>query len=72
MAGTSSSEWAYQNTMIVRSSMVLGFALTFAFMTASGQRTAESEPLPTVADIMARVAANQDHADAERAHYVYL
>ena len=52
--------------------MVLGFALTFAFMTASGQRPAESEPLPTVADIMARVAANQDHADAERAHYVYL
>jgi hypothetical protein len=59
-------------TMIVRNSMALGLALTLAVVTAKGQRPAESEPLPTVADIMAKVAANQDHADAERAHYVYL
>lgn len=70
--GTSSSEWAYLDTMIVRSSMVFGFAVSWAFVTALGQRPAEFEPLPTVADIMAKVAANQDHADAERAHYVYL
>ena len=72
MAGTYSSEWAYQNTMIVRRFLALGVALNFAFMTASGQRPAESEALPAVADIMAKIAANQDHADAERAHYVYL
>ena len=58
--------------MIVRSFIALGLAFTLAVVTASGQRPAESEALPAVADIMAKVAANQDHADAERAHYVYV
>ena len=53
--------------------MALGFALTFVSVTARGQQTERAvEPLPTVTEIMARVAANQDHADAERAHYIYL
>lgn len=59
--------------MTVRSFIALGFALTFVSVTARGQQTERAvEPLPTVAEIMARVAANQDHADAERAHYIYL
>ena len=35
---------------------------------------AQSQPdaLPTAESIMARVAANQDRAEAERAHYVYV
>jgi hypothetical protein len=37
---------------------------------AAGQ--APPAPAPSAAEIMARVAANQDQAEAERAHYVYV
>lgn len=30
------------------------------------------EPLPTAESVMARVATNQDRAEAERAHYIYV
>ena len=38
---------------------------------AAAERPA-SDPLPTPETIMARVAANQDQAEAERAHYIYV
>ena len=34
--------------------------------------TATAPPLPSVDSVMARVAANQDTAETERAHYVYV
>jgi hypothetical protein len=36
------------------------------------ERTAASDPLPAAEAVMAKVATNQDQAEAERAHYVYV
>lgn len=45
----------------------LSLLLTLAFLSAHAQ-----QPTLTAAEIMARVAANQDRSEAERAHYVYI
>lgn len=45
----------------------------FALLLACPAMPAQSQTdLPTADTIMARVAANQDHAEAERSHYLYL
>jgi hypothetical protein len=36
------------------------------------KRAATSDPLPAAETVMAKVAINQDQAEAERAHYVYV
>jgi hypothetical protein len=50
--------------------ILLGLALVYSNPAASQQ--AGSAELPTAESIMARVAANQDHAEAERDHYIYM
>jgi hypothetical protein len=54
-------------------SLTIFAACALASLSAvSEQPRADSPSPPTAADIMARVAANQDRAEAERARYVYL
>jgi hypothetical protein len=43
-----------------------------ACVTALSEQPLAASPTPSAADIMARVAANQDRAEAERAHYVFV
>jgi hypothetical protein len=43
-----------------------------ACVSALGEQPRVASPTLQAADIMARVAANQDRAEAERAHYVYV
>jgi hypothetical protein len=49
-------------------------AAAFALACACAAQTSHSSPdqMPTAEEVMARVAANQDKAEAERAHYVYV
>lgn len=47
-------------------------ALAFAFFCAAQTGDPNLAQMPTADEIMARVAANQDTAEAERAHYVYV
>jgi hypothetical protein len=59
--------------MTVLRSILLCLAVSFSGLTSPAQNTtAQAEPLPTADAIMARVAANQDQAQAERGHYVYI
>jgi len=49
------------------------FAAVFLFYSCAGPCSGQvPDPVPTAESIMARVAANQDKAEAERAHYVYV
>jgi hypothetical protein len=50
--------------------ILLGLALVYS-NTAASQQPGSAE-LPTAESIMARVAANQDHAETERDHYIYM
>ena len=47
-------------------------AVLLVLLAGARSGLAQSAPLPTAEAIMARVAANQDRAVAERAHYVYV
>lgn len=55
--------------MGLRPAFAAVFLLSSSVGNCSGQA---SEPVPTAEIIMARVAANQDKAEAERSHYVYV
>jgi hypothetical protein len=46
--------------------------LFFTAMCGAQDKTTATEHLPSVDSIMTRVAVNQDAAEAERAHYVYV
>lgn len=56
---------------IVRTVEVCLVALSVVMPAASGQKPG-AQPLPSAESVMAQVAANQDRAEAERAHYVYV
>ncbi|MFZ0393153.1 MAG: hypothetical protein WCF17_20440 [Terracidiphilus sp.] len=47
-------------------------AVLLVLLAGARSGLAQSAPSPTAEAIMARVAANQDRAVAERAHYVYV
>jgi hypothetical protein len=49
-----------------------GIAVILWTIAAVAQQPAAAVPLPDAAGIMARVAANQDRSESERAHYVYV
>lgn len=52
---------------------VLSLAVALISTGASAQRPATTAvPTPTAEEIMARVAANQDKAETERSHYIYV
>jgi hypothetical protein len=46
--------------------------LVFSCVCGGQDKGSNHEQLPTAESVMARVAANQDKAEAERAHYVYV
>jgi len=59
--------------MRVSRAVLLGFTLILASVSALARAVAMSAEAPLTADaIMARVAGNQDRAEAERGHYVYV
>jgi hypothetical protein len=49
-----------------------GIAVILWSVAPVAQQPAAALPLPDAADIMARVATNQDLSESERAHYVYV
>jgi hypothetical protein len=55
----------------LRPGLISALLLSTAICTAQDKATA-TEDLPSVDSVMARVAVNQDAAEAERAHYVYV
>jgi hypothetical protein len=46
--------------------------LLFPCICAAERKTPASQDLPSAESVMARVATNQDAAEAERAHYIYV
>ncbi len=56
--------------MIFLRSAITSAAFTLAYVCAA--QTANPDHPPAAEEVMARVAANQDTAEAERAHYVYV
>lgn len=63
---------AYGNTMPCRIPLTLFAACLFASVPAASEQPRDASGALNAAYIMTRVAANQDRAEAERAHYVYL
>jgi len=55
----------------LRPGLISALLLSTAICTAQDKTTA-TEHLPSVDSVMTRVAVNQDAAEAERAHYVYV
>ena len=55
----------------LRSGLIPAILLSTCFCTAQDKATA-TQHLPSVDSVMIRVAVNQDAAEAERAHYVYV
>jgi hypothetical protein len=53
-------------------SLALFSVCVLACVSAQSEQSRAALPTPNAADIMARVAANQDSAEAERAHYVFV
>ena len=49
-----------------------GALLVCSSALVAAEQIPKSDPLPTAEFVMTRVASNQDQAEAERAHYVYL
>src|SRR5215472_6798708 len=52
--------------------LVAGVMLVCSCAWSIAQAPAKREGLPSAESVMARVGANQDRAEAERAHYVYV
>jgi hypothetical protein len=53
-------------------SLALLSVCVLACVSALSEQPRAASPTPNAADIMTRVAANQDSAEAERAHYVFV
>src|SRR5271163_2953354 len=68
--GTSLFVCAYCSEMIALRWIALGVA--FVCSNACAQQQAATAEMPTAESIMARVATNQDLAEADRIRYVYM
>ncbi len=67
------ASFVYKGIMTApRSVFLLISALSLCSALLSAQQPSTDASAPTAADIMARVASNQDQAESERVHYVYL
>jgi hypothetical protein len=73
LEGTFSPRMAYHQTMTSSCQVLAGLIfVTAQSVGIAQQRALASEPPPTAHAIMARVAANQDRAEEERTHYIYM
>ena len=53
-------------------SPIMSAAFALAYVCAAQTSHSNLDQTPTAEEVMARVAANQDKAEAERAHYIYV
>jgi len=70
--GTSFCGSAYSWEMLDPRPILFGLALVCSNAYAFALQRVEPAEMPTAESIMARVATNQDRAEADRVHYVYL